>query len=167
MPSKKQKFCRDCLNSVPSVSASILPKSIQKQMNVGVKGSAKVLNFEGLMSKRTFRKNIQYKVKFQGKDEEIWLNEKFIPDFLKQYFDRTGSNDIPDPKITSRQKMRESEQIRLAWNVEDGETYATPSQDRMDPDKVYNKLESSCNTKKQKGSPMLRRSAGIFLGWRI
>ena len=38
-----------------------------------------------------FRNNNQYRVKFQGKDEEIWHNEKFIPEFLRQYFDSTGS----------------------------------------------------------------------------
>ena len=163
MPAHKQKFCSDCLNSVPSISTSILPKSIKKLLNVGVKGSEKVLNFEGLTGKRVFRQNTQFKVKFQGKEEEIWLNEKFIPEFLRQYFDSTGSTDVPNPKITSRKKIRDGEEIRLGWNVPDGEEYPI-SNEAANPESVYQKLESSCNTKKQKGTTLLRRTAGIFLG---
>ena len=158
MPAHKQKFCSDCLNSVPSISTSILPKSIKKLLNVGVKGSEKVLNFEGLTGKRVFRQNTQFKVKFQGKEEEI-------PEFLRQYFDSTGSTDVPNPKITEIvKKIRDSEEIRLAWNVPDGEEYPI-SNEAANPESAYQKLESSCNTKKQKGTPLLRRTAGIFIGF--
>ena len=124
IPASRQKFCKEHLNSVPSIVASVLPKRVKKQLNLEDKNAPKVLNFAGLIEKRLFRKQQQYKVKWEGSTEESWLNEKLIPDFMKQYYEETGSNDLPNPKIKRRQTIRGSEEIQLSWDPSiDAEEY--------------------------------------------
>ena len=83
---------------------------------------------------------------------------------MKQYFEQTGSNDIPTPKIKKRQTVRGSEEIQLAWDLSsDAEEY-TPGDGLLDGESEYDQINVSCNTKKNARTRTLRYSAGIFLG---
>ena len=163
IPSSRQKYCKEHLNAVPSIPTSILPGPVKKQMNIAGKDAPQVLNFAGLVDKRTYRCKLQYKVKWEGSNEESWLDQKLIPDFMKTYFEQTNSHDLPKPKIQKTLKIRGSEEIQLFWTSNDGTEEYHPSAEIVNPDE-YRGVDSNCNTKKARGSRLMRYSAGIFLG---
>ena len=84
---------------------------------------------------------------------------------MKQYFEETGSSDLPKPTIRKRQTIRGSEEIQLAWGdlSADAEEYVQ-SDGIIDPESEYDHINVTCNTKKNARTRTLRYSAGIFLG---
>ena len=82
---------------------------------------------------------------------------------MKTYFEQTNSHDLPKPKIKKTLKIRGSEETQLFWTSNDGTEEYHPSAEIVNPDE-YRGVDSNCNTKKARGSRLMRYSAGIFLG---
>ena len=124
---------------------------------------------EGILNKRS-RKNVKgqivvkYQLKIRDFETTLWEPKKNIPPFIVDYYEKTKKTTIPLPRIKSERKIGSQREIQLSWGEDDENLEEfIPISDLVVPDKEYEKLEVSCNTRKNIAR-IYRRSAGVFVG---
>ena len=81
------------------------------------------------------------------------------------HFENHGIKDVPKPRIKEEKVVNGTRQVQLVWGNDIVNTKEfTPEENMVTPEEEYDSLESTCNTKKNHGSRMLRYTAGIFIG---
>ena len=90
-----------------------------------------------------------YLVKWENYDQPTWEPSKNIPEFITNYFEQTGSSDIPAARIKHTKTVGGSKFHLLVWDDSAGGMTWDPESafqvDNSEGTETY-----SCNTKKDK-----------------
>ena len=110
------------------------------------------------MGKKITENGPIYHVKWENYSECTWEPMENIPNFIINYFERTGKNDIPAARIKHTKVIGDSKFHLLVWDDEDGEMFWEQE------DSLFSNIEFSCNTKKDKDKRICRHSFGVLFG---
>ena len=108
-----------------------------------------------------------YLIKWENYDEPTWEPSNNIPNFLINYYERTGCSDIPAARIKHTKVVGGSRFHLLVWDDPSGEM-------NWEEEGAFNLQESgesgesvetySCNTQKDKDKRICRHSFGVLFG---
>ena len=96
-------------------------------------------------------------------EDPTWEPKSNIPEFILNYYERTGCSDIPAARIKHTKVVGGSKFHLLVWDDASGEM-------NWEEDEAFNFLGSgemeiySCNTRKDKDKRICRHSFGVLFG---
>ena len=172
IPRVGEKFCAEHLSSnVPSIPANKLTSENVKKLRSSVRSVKSertdddIYNVEGLHGKKKTKKGEWlYLVQWQGYSSKTWEKSSNIPKYIRDFYDKTGKNEIPKPRIKSVKKAGSAVYYLLSWDGTDAADEFVPQEDFKFDDVREEAVESTCNTQKHHGAKMCHTSAGILIG---
>lgn len=120
-----------------------------------------VFNIQGIRGKRTLQDNtVQYLIKWEGyeESENTWEPSSNIPKFIQRYYNETGNQDLPQPRVRKVKTAGDQEFYLLHWDGQGGEPIPEffPKTDFEIEGEDLEGEESQCNTKKHHGRQFYR-----------
>ena len=110
-----------------------------------------------------------YLIKWENYDEPTWEPRDNIPEFILNYYEKTGRSDIPTARIKHTKVVGGSRFHLLGWDDPSGEM-------NWEEEGAFNLQKSgesgesgetetySCNTQKDKDKRICRHSFGVLFG---
>ena len=108
-------------------------------------------------------KKTTYHIKWENYDETTWEPAENIPKVFRDYFDRTGRQDLPTPRIKHTKKIGNTKYHLLSW--EDGtNTWAEEEEFQFKGSSEIQADNFSCQTRKEKDKRLCRHTWGVLIG---
>ena len=133
------------------------------------------------MNKKTKSNKLFYEVKWENYAKSTWEPKENIPEFIVNYYERTGNNNIPAARIKNTKVVgmeSDYEDIKinkksvksggskfhlLVWDDEAGEMF-WEEEDGLTVEHSSENPFYHCNTKKDKDKRICRHSFGVLFG---
>ena len=155
MPSPGSVFCKV---HAEEQSPALLPSSISKESLATLNKEQRkrtanlerdfIFVIEKLLEKKTFGNETKYHVKWENYVETTWEPEQNIPLVFRNYFNKTGKQNIPKPRIKHSKKIGTKVYHLLSW---DGKEEYWEEESAFDLEGVSLETEDSdfrCQTRK-------------------
>ena len=107
---------------------ALLPGSISKEtltrLNKEQRKRSKELErdsifvIEKILGKKSIDGRTKYSIKWEHYEETTWEVEENIPLVFRNYFDRTGNQEIPEPRIKHTKQVGNTKYHLLSWDSE-------------------------------------------------
>ena len=119
---------------------------------------------EKILKKKNVGKATKYLIKWENYHQTTWEPQENIPKIFKEYFERTGKQDIPTPRIKHTKKIGNTQYHLLTWD--DGSvTWAEDSEFQFAGSIEAEATEPfSCQTRKDKDKRLCRHTWGVLIG---
>ena len=125
-----------------------------------------ILSYLGILQKKSTERKDMYLIKWENYDEPTWEPQENIPNFILNYYEKTGRSDIPTARIKRTKVVGGSRFHLLVWDDPSGEM-------NWEEEEAFNFREFvesgdteaySCNTQKDKDKRICRHSFGVLFG---
>ena len=119
--------------------------------------------YAGILKKRSTNNGDMFLIKWENYDEPTWEPKTNIPEFILNYYEKTGRSDIPAARIKHTKVVGGSRFHLLVWDDQAGEM-------NWEEDRAFEFLDHgesekySCNTRKDKDKRICRHSFGVLFG---
>ena len=101
----------------------------------------------GILDKKIKKDRVSYLVKWENYEVPTWEPSENIPDFITNYYEKTGKSNIPSARVKHTKVVGGSKFHLLVWDSPDGETYWEEENafnfENSEENETY-----SCNTRK-------------------
>ena len=117
----------------------------------------------GILDKKSSKGQDIYQIKWENYKDPTWEPRSNIPEFLINYYEKTGRSTIPAARIKHTKVVGGSRFHLLVWDDASGEM----NWEEDDALEVFDSEETevySCNTKKDKDKRICRHSFGVLFG---
>ena len=116
----------------------------------------------GVLKKKTTKTEDMYLIKWENYENPTWEPKANIPEFIINYFEKTGRSNIPTARIKHTKVVGGSKYHLLVWDDSPGEMNWEP-EEAFDFDGAATEMYS-CNTRKDKDKRLCRHSFGVLFG---
>ena len=116
---------------------------------------------EKILGKKKVDGKIKYHIKWENYKQTTWEIESNIPEIFRNYYDKTGNEDIPEPGIKHTKKIGSTMYHLLSW---DKETIYWEKESAFSLNGVESSLDMegfNCQTQKVKTNKKIRQFALI------
>ena len=73
---------------------------------------------EKIIGKKFIDGKARYHIKWENYIETTWEKEENIPEIFRNYYDKTGNQNIPEPRIKHTKKVGSTVYHLLSWDTE-------------------------------------------------
>ena len=179
IPGIGKQFCSEHEESnVPSMPANKMTIENVKKLRSSVKKvkdertAEDVFNLIAIHDKKKTKKGgLFYLIEWEGYKERTWEPEKNIPKFITNFYETTGINKIPKPRVKSVKKAGSASYYLLSWDGSDQSDQYISENDFLikranenDVASVSDDQGQQCNTRKTHGAKYCSTSCGILIG---
>ena len=128
MPAPGSVYCKSHKDEqTPALLPSALSKETLTTLNKEQKKRAEDLErdsifvIEKILGKKLNQGKVKYKIKWENYEQPTWEPQENIPEIFRNYYDRTGNENIFEPRIKHTKKVGSTIYHLLSW--EDGSVY--------------------------------------------
>ena len=118
---------------------------------------------EKILEKKKTKGKAFYKIKWGSYEETSWEPETNIPKIFRDFYDRTGIQELPSPRIKHTKTIGNTEYHLLSWD-DWSKTWAQDSEFCFKGSKENLKETFSCQTRKDKDKRLCRHTWGVLIG---
>ena len=124
---------------------------------------------EGILEKKSTKGQEKYLIKWENYEKPTWEPKSNIPDFIINYYEKTGRSTIPTARVKHTKVVGGSRFHLLVWDDPSGEMNweeedAFDISDSGETGETGETEIYSCNTRKDKDKRICRHSFGVLFG---
>ena len=117
-----------CCTHQEDPTPALLPTSISKETLTTLNKEQKkrtselerdsIFVIEKILEKKKVNGKFKYKIKWENYKETTWEPQDNIPEVFRNYYERTGNERIPEPRIKHSKKVGSTTYHLLSWDRE-------------------------------------------------